>query len=154
PHAEAVLAPAAHALLAAVGGERVPVAVDFGLGLAGNLERDRLGELEVRAAVQAGEGLAHQLELDGDGLARPGQVGGPRRDPPQLRIGEQGDVEPGRLFGLAVEPEEGVEALHGLLRGGFAPSGRAAPAVPDTRLAPAAEIPSATSPHPGSLSKL
>jgi hypothetical protein len=38
--------------------------IDLRLRLAGNLERDRLVELEMRAAVERGKGLAVDLKLD------------------------------------------------------------------------------------------
>ena len=44
--------------------ERVGEAVDLGLGLHGYLEGDRLVELELRSAIQAGERPTHQRELD------------------------------------------------------------------------------------------
>src|SRR5688500_14696764 len=48
-----VLAPAARAFLPAIADDRVPVAVRFGLVVGRDLERERFGLLELRAAVQA-----------------------------------------------------------------------------------------------------
>ena len=62
--AEPVLEPAARALLAALR-ELAPVLVDLVLRLAADLERDRLAEREVGAAVEGDELLAVELELDG-----------------------------------------------------------------------------------------
>src|SRR5262249_29688924 len=61
--AEAVPEPTALALLSAVG-ELLPEVVDLILGLAFDRERDRLVEAELRAAVDADEPLAVELELD------------------------------------------------------------------------------------------
>jgi hypothetical protein len=56
--------------LAAVG-ELAPEVVDLGLAIARDLERDRLVELELRAAIEADELLAFDFELDGhDGSRR------------------------------------------------------------------------------------
>ena len=55
--AEAVLEPAAGAVLTAALDERLPVAVDLGLVGAVDLEGDGLGEGELRAAVERREGL-------------------------------------------------------------------------------------------------
>src|SRR4051794_11701446 len=59
-----VLAPAARALLAAAGGDRVPVAVGLFLIVGQDHEADRLIGLEVGAAVEADEGTAEDGELD------------------------------------------------------------------------------------------
>jgi hypothetical protein len=58
-----VLQPAAVVLLAA-GDELVPHPVDLLLGLAVDVERDRLVELEMGAAVEGDEVLAFELEGD------------------------------------------------------------------------------------------
>ncbi len=60
--AELVLEPAAHRLLAAVGDELVPVMVDLVLRIDADEERHRLGELELRTAIQRVEALSLQLE--------------------------------------------------------------------------------------------
>ena len=63
--AELVLQPAALAVLAAVA-ELVPVVVDLVLVGAADLERDRLVEGELRAAVDDGERLPVELEAHGE----------------------------------------------------------------------------------------
>src|SRR5690606_40026847 len=57
-HAPLVLAPAAHAFLAAVADDRVPVAVRLRLVLGTHLERERLAVLERRSAIEADAGDA------------------------------------------------------------------------------------------------
>jgi len=59
--AEFVLQPAALNLFAALG-ELAPIVVHLLLALAVDLERDRLGELEVGTAVQADESLPFEIE--------------------------------------------------------------------------------------------
>ena len=66
--AEAVLEPAALAGLAAAEDERRPEAIDLGLVLALDHQRDRLGERELRSAVEADEPLPGERELDGQDL--------------------------------------------------------------------------------------
>jgi hypothetical protein len=61
---EAVLAPAAGALAAAVADDRVPVAVGLLLVVGVDHERDRLVEVELRPAVEADERHAQDRELD------------------------------------------------------------------------------------------
>src|SRR5215471_5847425 len=61
---EPVLEPAA-GLFAAASREAVPVMVDLALGLAGNLERHRFGELVLRAAIERREWLAVEFESNG-----------------------------------------------------------------------------------------
>src|SRR5262249_263492 len=90
--------------------------VDFLLGLAFDLEGDRLVEAELGAAVDAEEALAVKLELDRHhhpGLARAGLgVVGDVDDP---RVVEDADVELRRLDGLGVEPQIRHHLLvHGL----------------------------------------
>src|SRR4051794_37553361 len=86
-----------------------------------DLERDCLVELEDGAAVESGEALPVQLEVnDHDGARRlavkllPGlAVSGNLAD---LRVPEDRGVESGGLFGLAVEPQAGgdpLDDLHG-----------------------------------------
>jgi hypothetical protein len=60
--AEPVLEPAALARRAAVRGQRVPIIIDLGLVLAVDGEGNRLGELEVGAAVEADIGSAGERE--------------------------------------------------------------------------------------------
>src|SRR6185503_95785 len=62
---ELVLEPAADALHATVGEQRRPVAVDLGLVVAVDRQRDGLRELEVRAAIEADEGPAVDREAHG-----------------------------------------------------------------------------------------
>ena len=93
-------------LAAAVGGERLPVAVDLGLVGARDLEGDRLGEGELRAAVEGDERLAVQLELHRQrGALRLGLVGAVAGHGVDAGVGEDGHVERGRLLTLSVEPE-------------------------------------------------
>src|SRR5262245_36402598 len=61
--AELVLEPAALALLSA-GGELLPEVIDLVLIGAVDLQRDRLGELKERTAVECGERLPRNLEYD------------------------------------------------------------------------------------------
>ena len=76
--AEAVPAPAAGNLHPAATGDGVPVAVGFLLRVGEDLEGHRLVEGDVRAAVQADEGLAEDGEFDRQFLAFAGRgiVGG------------------------------------------------------------------------------
>ena len=60
--AEPVLEPAALALRTAIGGQRVPEPVDLVLILAAHVERDGLGERELRPAVDGHVLLARQPE--------------------------------------------------------------------------------------------
>src|SRR5271156_1662018 len=62
-HAEAVFHPPA---LLSFGHRRecIGVTIDLSLRLHWYLERDRFTELELRSAIQAGERLPHQRELD------------------------------------------------------------------------------------------
>src|SRR4029450_10151075 len=110
-HTELVLEPAALLrLVVASGGELVPVVVDLFLAFAGDLQGDGLVELEYRASVERGEGLALELERHGQhgaGLSPMDFL--PRfavpSDSNNLRILEDAGVEIGGIFGLAVEPE-------------------------------------------------
>src|SRR4029079_3293816 len=61
--AETVLQPAAWAVLAALA-ELLPVVVDLVLVVAVDRERERLVELEVRAAVERDHALPLELEAD------------------------------------------------------------------------------------------
>src|SRR6476646_4903933 len=60
---ELVLAPAAHAFLAAAADDRIPVAVGLLLRVGEHLERDRLVEGEFGSAVQADEALTKNREI-------------------------------------------------------------------------------------------
>src|SRR4051812_41946608 len=105
--AELVLEPAALALLAALG-EPVPVVVGLLLVLAHDLEGDRLGEPELRAAVQAEVLLAVEGEADGEDVALPHRrrhVRPVAADGVDRGVREDGRVVLGGLLGLAVEPE-------------------------------------------------
>jgi hypothetical protein len=64
-----LLAPAAHAFLAAATDDRIPVAVGFLLRVGEHLERDRLVEGEFGAAVQPDEMLTQNRELHGQHVA-------------------------------------------------------------------------------------
>src|SRR5215213_6379390 len=117
-HPEAVLQPAAWALLAALGQDG-PVPVDLLLRLAVDLQGDRLVEGEPRAAVEREEGLAVELEgdrHDGPGLARAGVA--VVRDLDDARVREHRRVEARGLLALGVEPQARSDARHVL-----APSG-------------------------------
>src|SRR5262249_4027918 len=90
----------------------VPVVVDFLLRVAIDYERDRLGEFELRPAVESGVGLALDLEgrrHDGAfGQRHAVSIAGNRA---HLRILEYRDVELRGLFGLVVKPEKRRDLL-------------------------------------------
>jgi hypothetical protein len=111
---ESVFEPSAGARLASVRGERIPHPVDLRLVLALDDERNRLVEAEVRPAVEALEVLAVEREVDRqDHPGRPaGRVGGGAPDLVDAAVGQQARVEPGRLLGLAIEPEAGKGVPH------------------------------------------
>src|SRR5262249_22684630 len=67
---ELVLQPTAHALLATIGGELVPVVVDLLLVLAVDDERDRFVEGELRATVDRGELVPVEHERYGEHFTR------------------------------------------------------------------------------------
>src|SRR4029079_230587 len=107
--------PTRTALLAPVG-ERLGVAVDLLLVGAVDLERDRLVERELRAAVERDELLAVELELHdhhGAGVARPGLA--VARDVDDPRVREDRRVELGGLLALGVEPQTRRDLRHGML---------------------------------------
>ncbi len=119
--AELVLEPAAHRSLAAIGGELVPIVIDFLLRIDADEERHGFSELELRAAVQPVEALAldledrHEVALHLD-----------------LRVGEDRCVEiDGFLADGVVEPEErrdrGAWSLEVSLRVRLARSAREKP---------------------------
>src|SRR4029079_14676854 len=111
--------------LPAAGGQLLPVAVDLRLVIAIDRKRDRLAELELRAAVQRGNGRAVKLERNDEHLALlAGARGRGPRHAGDLRIPEDRDIEVGGLFGLLVEPQERADLeghvvySFGLLHGG------------------------------------
>ena len=104
--AELVDEPAALHFLPARG-QLAPVVVHLGLRLAGDEQRDRLGELERRAAVQQHqllpvqrEGRRHQAAL------RAGAGVAVARGADDLRVLEHGRVEIRRVLGLVVERQK------------------------------------------------
>src|SRR5207244_4990048 len=109
-----------------VGEERLPVAIDLGLVVAVDRQRDRLGELEIRAAIQPDERSAGEREVDGDdrsrGAAR--RVGRRAVDAIDAAVREERRVVPGRLLGVAVEPQARADLVH--VRTSFARSTRLA----------------------------
>src|SRR5215208_6815187 len=113
--AEPVLEPAARALFAALR-QLAPVRVDLFLALAADLERDRLVEREVRAAVERDELLPVELELDchhGALWAWPGRaVTGNAGD---LRVRDHRGVELRGVFAFGVEPQARSDLLHGFV---------------------------------------
>src|SRR2546425_874229 len=113
--AEFVLEPAAGSFFSA-GREFLPVVIDFALGLAVDGERDRLGELEVRAAIQRDESLPIELELHGHDAAG---GAGPRfaiaAHADDLGVLEDRHVVLGGLLGLRVEPQERGDLRHRVL---------------------------------------
>jgi hypothetical protein len=99
-------------LFAAVG-ELAPVVVDLVLRFAVDLKRDRLVELELRAAVERHELLSLDLELYGHDRSRGLAVDLMSRlsiaiDASDLGVLEDRDVEIRRRLGLVVEPQQGV----------------------------------------------
>ena len=109
-----VLQPAARPRFAAALGEPGPVLVDLLLRSAVHLERDGLGELVFRPAVQRGELLAVQLEAHRHHRARRPRAGlAVIRDVGDPRVPEDRRVEPGRLLALGVEPQPRGDLLHG-----------------------------------------
>ena len=79
-------------------------------------EGDGGGELEMGAAVQGHEFLAVEKEAHGeDGAGRPGHAFLVVVGTEDFRVLEDGNVEAGRLFRLAVEPQAGTDFLHGAL---------------------------------------
>src|SRR5262249_5686229 len=98
--------------------------VDLLLGVAMDLERDRLVELEKRAAIEGDEFLSADLELHGHDRARFPAVHlesllPEAADLPDLGVLEDGCVELRRLLGLRIEPQAGLDRrcsdLHDLL---------------------------------------
>src|SRR6185312_4306747 len=98
----------------AVREERVPVAVDLGLVVAIDRQRDRLGERELRAAVEPDERASAEGEVDRDDRALRAARGLARRgiDAVDPAVGEDRGVEPCGLLGVAVEPEACADLVH------------------------------------------
>src|SRR5258708_3599789 len=96
PEAEPVLHPSALRLLA-TGGELLPELVDLRLVRAVDVERDRLGELELRTGVPPADPLALDLERHARRLAVR-----TRGDAQLFRAVEDRQVVAHRLFGLIV----------------------------------------------------
>src|SRR5262249_32448370 len=115
--AESVLEPAARALFAAVT-ELVPEIIDLLLGLAVDLEGNRLTEFELRAAVQRHEFLSFELESDDHHGAWLFTVLletllAVSADLVDARVLEDGAIEVCRLLCLGVEPQTGHDPLCG-----------------------------------------
>src|SRR6185436_9260388 len=113
----------------AAGRELGPVVVDLALVLAIDLERDGLVELEIRTAVECGEWLSIESELDCHHrsgwfvvLLVPGFA--VVRDFADARVLEDAGVVARGVLGLCVEPEAGTDSLcdghETLLETGFA----------------------------------
>ncbi|KEY83019.1 hypothetical protein BA78_8859 [Aspergillus fumigatus] len=88
----------------------VPVVVDLVLILTVDLEGDRPREFELGAAIQSCKSLSVQFEFNNHNAACLSPVVlfssfGVALDCCDLGVGEDGDVESGGFFGLAVEPE-------------------------------------------------
>src|SRR5262249_20779537 len=102
--------------LTAVRGQLLPEVVDFRLRLTFHDQGHRLGELELRPTVEPEEFLPVELERHRHHRA-PGLAGGSGRllvvagDRSDLRVLEDRRVEPGGLFGLAVEPQAHADLL-------------------------------------------
>ena len=88
--------------------------VDFGLGLAIDRQGNAVGELEVRAAVERGERLAVQLEVDRHHAAlRAWTRLAVVRRPDDARVLEDRHVEVHGFLGPAFVGEEGGDSGHG-----------------------------------------
>src|SRR5690348_13974012 len=112
--APTVLAPAAHALLAAVTGDRIPVVVGLFLAVGQDHEAHGLVGLEVRTAVEGDERPSEQRELDGElvafATARVIGRGAVRRA--DMAVGEGRGIEFRGLAALAfVEPDAGHQLV-------------------------------------------
>lgn len=101
-------------------GEPVPVVVDLGLGLTGELEGDGFVEFEMRAAIEGGESQA--IEFKSDGHDRSGFMAvllfscvGVICDVGDPRVFEDADVKVHGFFGIVIEPEAGSDlGVHGV----------------------------------------
>src|SRR3546814_2512290 len=115
----AILAPAAHAFLATIADDRVPIAIGLFLIVGQNHEAHRLVGLEMRAAVQADERLAEHGELHRQFLASPGRRIVVRRRVARadMAVGEGRGIEFG---GLAGRSEEHTAELQSLMRISYA----------------------------------
>ena len=91
-------------LRAAIGGERRPEPVRFGLVRAGDQERDRLGEREL-GVLSATNGVPASVNstMSTVPAGPPGVSSRRARHPVDLRVRQERDVKPGRLLGLPVE---------------------------------------------------
>src|SRR5262249_44492129 len=115
--AELVLQPAAAAFRSAFC-QLAPEVIDVLLRVAQNLERDRLGELEERSAVE-GEKL-QAVDLKSDGHDRSGVLAvdilslpSIAADLSQLCVGKDRNVVVGCHFGLGIEPQARRDAFRG-----------------------------------------
>src|SRR4029079_5973199 len=116
--APAVLAPAAGAFLAAIPGDRVPVAVGFLLVLGHSHEADGLVRLEVRAAVEADEIAAEDGEVDRELviLLPTREIRRRGHGRADAAVGEDRGVEFGRLARLAfVQTQAGCQFVRHVL---------------------------------------
>src|SRR5262249_53189808 len=94
------------------------IVIHLVLVLAIHDERNRLGELEDRPAVEGDEGLARELELDrhdAPGRTRAGLA--VTSDLADLRVGKDRHVEVDGFLSLMIEPEKWRDLLqrHGRL---------------------------------------
>src|SRR5262249_35107158 len=111
-YAELVLQPPALHFLSAAFGQLAPKRVELFLRLALDDERHGLVETDDRAAVERDVLLAVELEANGHHAAVWSRAGrAVMRRLQDLRVLEQGDVELGGRFGLAVEPETRPDPL-------------------------------------------
>jgi len=106
---ELVLAPAAHAFLAASAHDRIPIAVGFFLRVCVNLERDRLVEGECGAAVQPDERLTQHGEVHGQYVAGLASwiIGRRLVNRGHAAVRKCRGVEVRGFFGVLVEPQAG-----------------------------------------------
>src|SRR5690606_5969142 len=112
-HAVTVGEPAALDLLAAVE-QCLPQPVDLGLVLAVDQQGHGVGVVELAAAVDGGEALAGEFEVDPHDRARRAHAGlGEAGDVGDAGVGQQRTVEVRGLLGVAVVPEVGDDLLHG-----------------------------------------
>ncbi len=111
----AVLAPAALTLLAAIADDRVPVAVRLFLRVRRDLKGKGLAVPELRAAVEAEAGDAHDGELHRQHIARIAAriVAGRLVHGGHVTVRKRGGVEARRFMRVLVEPEaDGVLWRH------------------------------------------
>src|SRR5262249_16959883 len=113
-----VLAPTARTLLAAVADDRVPVAIRLFLVVGRDLEGERLGLLERRAAVEADTGNPYDGELHDELIAGLAARKVTRRlvGGGDFGIRKRGGVEARGFLRVVVEPEtDHVLRLHPVL---------------------------------------